>query len=255
LYRTAREQVDAPIGGRVAPDDPMTLTLERRGRFRDERLADGWRVMRKFDFYEAAADERGLIRWYNFLGKLWLRGIARILEYSTRLHRQSLNLSRITDQLIVGGSVPPWAYPRLKAMGVSAVIDLREEAKDDEEALAKLGIELLYLPATDRYAASQDQLRHGADWAIERIRSGGQVYAHCKHGVGRGPLMGLAILVARGETSSSALRLLRSKRWQAAPNDRQLEALLEFERHWSGRSEPLDPMHQEPTADAGQAAS
>jgi protein tyrosine phosphatase (PTP) superfamily phosphohydrolase (DUF442 family) len=203
--------------------------------------------MRKFDYlYESAADERGFVRWYTLLGKLWLRGVARILEYSTKLHRRSLNLSRITDQLVVGGGVPPRAYPRLKAMGVTAVIDLREEAKDDEAALTKLGIELLHLPATDRYAASQDQMRQGVEWALERIERGGQVYAHCKHGVGRGPLMGLAILVAQGETSSSALRLLRSKRWQAAPNDRQLAALLEFETAWRGRRAPLDPGHAEP---------
>lgn len=210
--------------------------------------------MRKFDFYGAAADERGLVRWYNLLGKLWLRGVARILEYSTKLHRQSLNLSRITDQLVVGGSVPPRAYHRLKAMGVTAVIDLREEAKDDEEALARQGIELLHLPATDRFAASQDQLRQGVEWAMERIEQGGQVYAHCKHGVGRGPLMGLAILVAQGETASSALRLLRSKRWQAAPNDRQLAALLDFEKSWTGRRTPLDPAHEAPGAGVGQAA-
>ena len=196
--------------------------------------------MRGFDFYGAAADERGVVRWYNLLGKLWLRGVARILEYSTRIHRQSLNLSRITDDLVVGGSVPPRAYARLKAMGVTAVIDLREEAKDDEAALNNLEIELLYLPATDRYAASQDQMRKGVEWALERIERGGQVYAHCKHGVGRGPLMGLAILVAQGQTSSAALRLVRSKRWQAAPNDRQLAALLDFEREWTGRRTHLD---------------
>jgi protein tyrosine phosphatase (PTP) superfamily phosphohydrolase (DUF442 family) len=196
--------------------------------------------MRNFDFYSPAADERGLVRWYNGLGKLWLRGVARILEYSTKVHRQGLNLSRITDTLVVGGSVPTRAYGRLKAMGVTAVIDLREEAKDDEAALAKLGIELLHLPATDRYAATQDQLRRGVEWALARIEGGGQVYAHCKHGVGRGPLMGLAIMVALGQTSSAALRQLRSKRWQAAPNDRQLAALLEFERAWNGRAEPLD---------------
>ena len=51
--------------------------------------------------------------------------------------------------------------------------------------------------------------------------------------------MGLAILVAQGQTSSAALRLLRSKRWQAAPNDRQLAALLDFERGWTGRSAHL----------------
>jgi protein tyrosine phosphatase (PTP) superfamily phosphohydrolase (DUF442 family) len=196
--------------------------------------------MRGFDFYNSAADERGVVRWYNLAGKLWLRGIARILEYSTRLHRQSLNLSRITDQLVVGGAIPLRAYGRLKAMGVTAVIDLREEAKDDEEALRRLGIDLLYLPATDRFAASQDQIRQGVTWAMERIDAGGQVYTHCKHGVGRGPLMGLAILVAQGETTSSALRLLRSKRWQAAPNDRQLAALLEFEQTWTGHHAHLN---------------
>ena len=196
--------------------------------------------MRGFDFYNSAADERGFVRWYNFAGKLWLRGIARILEYSTRIHRQSLNLSRITEQLVVGGAVPPRSYGRLKAMGVTAVIDLREEAKDDEEALRRLGIELLYLPATDRFAASQDQMRKGVEWALERINAGGQVYAHCKHGVGRGPLMGLAILVAQGHTTSSALRLVRSKRWQAAPNDRQLAALLDFEQGWTGHHAHLN---------------
>ena len=55
--------------------------------------------MRKFDFYGSAADERGVVRWYNLAGKLWLRGIARILEYTTKLNRQSLNLSRITAPL------------------------------------------------------------------------------------------------------------------------------------------------------------
>jgi hypothetical protein len=66
--------------------------------------------------------------------------------------------------------------------------------------------------------------------------------------VGRGPLMGLAIMVAQGHSSSSALRLLRSKRWQAAPNDRQLAALLEFERAWTGSTQPLDPTAPEAAA-------
>jgi hypothetical protein len=52
--------------------------------------------------------------------------------------------------------------------------------------------------------------------------------------------MGLAILVAQGQTASAALKLLRSKRWQAAPNDRQLAALLDFERIWTGHSTHLD---------------
>jgi len=196
---------------------------------------------RHVDFYSPAADERGILRWYTLLGKLWLRLVARVLEYSTRLDRTHLNLTRITRDLVVGGAIPVRSYRRLKELGVTAVIDLREEARDDEAALKELGVELLYLPATDRYAATQDQLRRGVEWANERLDGGGQVYAHCKHGVGRGPLMGLAIMVARGMTASEALRRMRSQRWQAAPNDRQLAALKEFERAWTGRSAPLEP--------------
>jgi protein tyrosine phosphatase (PTP) superfamily phosphohydrolase (DUF442 family) len=180
------------------------------------------------DPYEWATDERGLLRWYNTLGKVWLRGIARILEYSTKLCSDTLNLSRITDQLVIGGAIPVRAYEQLKHMGVTGVIDLRDEARDDEAALNRLGIELLHLPAVDRYAVTQDQLSFGVEWALGHLERGGQVYAHCKHGVGRGPLMGLAILVAQGYETREALRVMRAKRWQVAPNDRQIAALREF---------------------------
>ena len=190
---------------------------------------------------EREADERGLLWWLNPLGKLWLRGIARVLEYSTRLHGRQLNLTRITDQLLVGGSIPTRAYPRLKALGVTAVIDLREEARDDRAVLERLGIELLELPAPDRYPATREQLVRGVEWALERLRRGGQVYTHCQHGVGRGPLMGLAVLVAQGYNAGEALRLMRSRRWQTAPNDRQLEALVAFERTWDERLATAKP--------------
>jgi len=187
------------------------------------------------DPHERSADQRGLFHWLELLRKLWLRGVARVLEYSTLIHGTQLNLGRVTPQLVVGGAIPAKAYPRLKEMGVTAVIDLREEDRDDEAALNALGIELLHLPAADRYAASQEQLARGAAWAIERLGRGGQIYAHCKHGVGRGPLMGLAILVAQGYTPTEALRVMRNSRWQAAPNDRQLEALVAFEPTWRAR--------------------
>ncbi len=198
---------------------------------------------KRADPWEIAADERGLLRWYTLSGKLWLRGIARVLEYSTKLHgNRRLNLSRITEGLLVGGSIPLSAYAKLKFVGVTGVVDLREEARDDEAALARIGIELLHLPATDRYAPTQAELVRGVAWALQHLERGGQVYAHCKHGVGRGPLLGLAILVAQGHTASQALRLMRARRWQVAPNDRQIAALVEFERGWTGRQAPLDPV-------------
>jgi hypothetical protein len=52
------------------------------------------------------------------------------------------------------------------------------------------------------------------------------------HGAGRGPLLGAAVLIACGYPPGDAIRLLRTRRWQAVPNARQLEGLREYaERH------------------------
>ena len=55
------------------------------------------------------------------------------------------------------------------------------------------------------------------------------------HGAGRGPLLGAAVLVASGYRAPEAMRLLRTRRWQAVPNARQLEGLREYERRLRGR--------------------
>jgi hypothetical protein len=52
------------------------------------------------------------------------------------------------------------------------------------------------------------------------------------HGAGRGPLLGAAVLIACGYRPADAMRLLRTRRWQAVPNARQLEGLRQYaERH------------------------
>lgn len=181
---------------------------------------------------EVAAERRSLVRLLNPLGRLWLRLVARILEYVTRLIPSQLNLSWITAQLAVGGAPRRRDYRRLATMGVSAVIDAREEAVDDAAALARLGIELLHLPTTDRHGLSQEHLLEGVRWALERLADGRKVFVHCQHGVGRGPLLGAAILVGQGMSAPEALHVVRARRWQAAPNDRQIEALLAFEERW-----------------------
>jgi hypothetical protein len=47
--------------------------------------------------------------------------------------------------------------------------------------------------------------------------------------------MACAVLVAQGYSAPEALRIVRSGRWQALPNDRQLAVLLEFEQKWAQR--------------------
>ena len=62
----------------------------------------------------------------------------------------------------------------------------------------------------------------GVEWAVPRLKAGGRLYTHCEHGVGRGPLMGLAVMVAQGAEATAAYRALRQARWQATLNDREL---------------------------------
>ncbi len=157
------------------------------------------------------------------------------MEWLTDLQPKQLNYTDVTPQLAVGGAFRRRQIKRLKQRGVTAVVDCRLEAQDDKEALSKAGIELLHVPTPDRYGFSYEQMQRGVDWVLERVAKGGRVFLHCEHGVGRGPLMACAVLVAQGKSAPQALRIVRSKRWQALPNDRQLAALLDFERAWPRR--------------------
>jgi protein-tyrosine phosphatase len=119
---------------------------------------------------------------------------------------------------------------RLARVGVTRVVDTRSEHKDDEGALSKEGIALLHLPTPDTYPLSIADLRRGADWVNQQLAGGQRVLIHCEHGVGRSVLLTAAALVAGGMSAHDAVDLVQSRRWQAAPNHRQIVRLQEFER-------------------------
>jgi len=169
------------------------------------------------------------------LGRIWLRILARLMEWATDLQPKQLNYSDITPNLAVGGAFRKRQIKRLRQHGVTAVVDCRLEARDDPEALKASGIEFLHVPTPDRYGFTYAQMLEGVQWVLDHTERGGRAFMHCEHGVGRGPLMACAVLVAQGQTAPQALRTVRSARWQALPNDRQLEALLTFEREWLAR--------------------
>ena len=154
------------------------------------------------------------------------KGVARVLEFAPT----KLNFSWITDNLAVGGAFHTSDIPKLRAMGVDAVVDCRAEARDDEEALHRHGIEFLWLPAPDTHELSQRSLDVGVEWVQERMHEGKRVYVHCLHGVGRGPLLGACSLVASGYSAPQALSLVKKRRWQANPNEEQMEALVTYAR-------------------------
>lgn len=147
-----------------------------------------------------------------------------------------LNMSWVNSQLAVGGRILPEDIKSLALLGVTAVVDTRSEYHDDEEALAREHIKFLYLPTPDTYPLTVEQLMQGATWVDERVNEGGHVLIHCEHGVGRSVLLTCAVLVYRGMHANAALTLVKQKRWQAAPNYRQVTRLREFEEAYLSRN-------------------
>ncbi|TMC23318.1 MAG: dual specificity protein phosphatase family protein [Chloroflexi bacterium] len=142
-----------------------------------------------------------------------------------------LNMSWVTDNLAVGGRVRPGDIKALALAGVTHVVDTRSEYCDDRAALAQEHITLLHLPAPDTYPLTVEQLTEGASWVQQQLQQGGRVLIHCEHGVGRSVLLTCAALVYNGMHAHDALQLVQQKRWQAAPNHRQVGRLEEFEQY------------------------
>ncbi len=140
-----------------------------------------------------------------------------------------LNMSWITDQLAVGGRIRPEDIKAVARAGITYVVDTRAEYRDDAQAFAKEHIELLYLPTADSQSLTVEQMLEGAKWVNQRIQKGGRVLIHCEHGVGRSALLACAVLVYDGMHAYDALHLVQQKRWQAAPNHKQVVRLREFE--------------------------
>jgi len=171
----------------------------------------------------AEREHAGLLQHFRDLAR---RGIGR----ARQLGPYRLNLSWITSNLAAGGAILPANLPRLKQLGITAVVDCRVEECDDCGVLQQLGIDFLQLPTPDNHQLTQDALDEGVAWVQERLDHGGKAFVHCMHGVGRGPLLGCCVLVAQGVAPLEALTTMKTRRWQTAPNQEQLDALLEFAR-------------------------
>jgi protein-tyrosine phosphatase len=137
----------------------------------------------------------------------------------------ALNLSWITADLAVGGALACGDAARLVAEHrVGHVVDLREEACDDEAELAAAGVRFLRLPVTDNHAPTQDQLDAGVAFAEAARAAEGRLLIHCQHGIGRSATLALCVLVHRGFDPLAALTLAKDLRELVSPSPAQYEA-------------------------------
>jgi protein-tyrosine phosphatase len=147
-----------------------------------------------------------------------------------RAHRSRvIDLHFVAPGLAVGARFPPEAAPGLAAVhGIARVVDVRQEACDDEALLRGHGIRLLHLPTEDTCAISQERLRAGVAFVSEGLERGEAVLIHCQYGIGRSALLALCVLVARGDAPLRALARAKQARRVVSPSPSQLEALRVF---------------------------
>jgi len=136
------------------------------------------------------------------------------------------NVSEITPQLHVGGQHRQRGWERLKARGITAVVNLRIEFDDEGAGMAPR--RYLYLPTVDDTPPSLEHLREGVAFITEEIEDGGGVYVHCGSGVGRAPTMAAAYLVSTGLRPEEAWAKIREKRPFIRPKPEQVAQVDRF---------------------------
>ena len=137
----------------------------------------------------------------------------------------ALNLSWITEELAIGGCFDCDRVEELvRDHRVGAIIDLRNEACDDEALLRRHGVHFLHLPTPDMHGSSCQMLDEGVAFAEAHIAAGRRVLTHCHFGIGRSATLVLCVLVARGLAPIEALALAKARRALVSPSPAQYEA-------------------------------
>jgi protein-tyrosine phosphatase len=134
--------------------------------------------------------------------------------------------SEITPHVHVGGQYRRRGWPRLKARGITAVINLRVEFDDKDAGIVPP--RYLHLPTPDDHAPTLEQLQAGVDFITEEIAQGGSVYIHCGSGIGRAATMAAAYLISTGLTVDGAWAMIRAVRPFIKPTPPQLEQINRF---------------------------
>ena len=127
-------------------------------------------------------------------------------------------VTRIDKTVVMGGA--PFGflnYPqRLKdEYDVAGVINMCQEWRGPTRMYRKLGIEELYLPTTDHFEPSQEDLMSALSFIKRHEKQGKTVYVHCRAGHGRSGAVTFAWLLHKNHPVrdpaklNANLRLLR----------------------------------------------
>jgi Dual specificity phosphatase, catalytic domain len=139
----------------------------------------------------------------------------------------SRRLTHITRQVYVGGQIGLSGWRLMESWGVSALLNLRIEW--DDRWMGIHAPHYLWLPAIDGTPPVYEQLVRGAQFIQRQVDAGRSIYVHCAAGLGRGPTMVTAYLVAQGLSVGEAIAFIAERRPFISLSVKQRARLLEFE--------------------------
>jgi hypothetical protein len=141
------------------------------------------------------------------------------------LSPEKASFDRVTELVWLGSRINSLDdFRRLRAQGVRACVDMKQEGADPWAFDA-----FLWLPTPDHEPPSQVHLKLGLAFLRECEEARMPAYVVCHAGVGRSSTLVLAHLLAgpfRTAPSDAALDFLVSRRPVARPNPEQVEAAL-----------------------------
>lgn len=146
----------------------------------------------------------------------------------------AFDISRITDDLFIGTTPAKEDYELLRREGIGLVINMRLERRPYPD-MHPAPLQFLWLPTIDwpLFPIPQWMLQRGVHLALEAIKSGKGVLAHCAGGRHRSVAMAAAILIAQGYEAQEAMQLIASRRPTADPFVYYIrERILRFAREW-----------------------
>jgi protein tyrosine phosphatase (PTP) superfamily phosphohydrolase (DUF442 family) len=146
-----------------------------------------------------------------------------------------MNFSHITDDLFIGTMPSLNDYDRLRELGIRLIINMRLTLPPKPDSHPQ-PIATLWLRSIDSpfFPISIPKLIQGAHTALETIRDGGKVYAHCAYGRHRGVAMGACILIAQGFDPQAAMQLIKERRSVADPFAYYIKPrILKFAKEWN----------------------
>lgn len=120
---------------------------------------------------------------------------------------------RIDEYVILGALPRKDDVPRLKKMGVRAVLNVCEEYSGPEEAYVAADIQQVRLPTIDYTSPSLSTVCQGVCYIERCVSSGHLIYVHCKAGRGRSATIVLCWLIkAKKITQNEAMNFLLERR-------------------------------------------